>query len=237
MWSTTSSGFGTLHHARHSRRISLFLQKISDGFGNLGEVQNKSTIVARQVEKVADLMHSSWRLSIQYLSNHAQTHGYSFWRYHMTQELDFAQPELALAKLHIKLMITQSQQHNAEMLFMLFLTLRKDQDDVNEDHDKLVQLFHENWVHEVSGGIGQTKRHHQILVPRFRGGEKPMTRIGTGYLDRGEENQDSLSEGISWSTGSFSFSEQATKADMLPYSQGREGIIFWWWKLRDEDEL
>jgi hypothetical protein len=59
----------------------------------------------------------------------------------MTQELNFAQPELALAKLRIKLMITQSQQHNAEMLF---LTLRKDQDDVNEDHDKLVQLFHEN---------------------------------------------------------------------------------------------
>jgi hypothetical protein len=107
------------------------------------------------------------------------------------QELNFAQPELALAKLRIKLMITQSRKHNAEMLFMLFLTLRIDQDDVNKDHAKLVQLFHENRVYEVSGGVGQTKRHHQILVPRFRGGEKPMTRIGTGYLDPGEENQDS----------------------------------------------
>jgi hypothetical protein len=50
-----------------------------------------------------------------------------------------------------------------EMFFMLFLTLRKNQDVINEDHDKLVQLFHENLVHqvhEVSGGIGQTKRHH-----------------------------------------------------------------------------
>jgi hypothetical protein len=89
----------------------------------------------------------------------------------MTQELNFTQPELTLAKLHIKLMITQSWKHNVEMLFMLFLTLKKDQDDVNEDHDKLVQLFHEIRVHEVNRGIGQTKRHHQILILKFRGGK------------------------------------------------------------------
>jgi hypothetical protein len=40
-------------------------------------------------------------------------------------------------------MITQSLKHNEEMFLMLFLTLRKDQDVINEDHDKLVQLFHE----------------------------------------------------------------------------------------------
>jgi hypothetical protein len=62
----------------------------------------------------------------------------------MTRELNFAQPELALGEHCINLMITQSLNHNAEMLFMLFLTLRKDQDVINEDHNKLVQLFHEN---------------------------------------------------------------------------------------------
>jgi hypothetical protein len=35
-------------------------------------------------------------------------------------------------------MIMQLLKHSVEMLFMLFLTLRKDQDIVNEDHDKLV---------------------------------------------------------------------------------------------------
>jgi surfactin synthase thioesterase subunit len=34
--------------------------------------------------------------------------------------------------------------YNAEMLFMLFPTLRKDYDVINEDHCKPVQLFHEN---------------------------------------------------------------------------------------------
>jgi hypothetical protein len=62
----------------------------------------------------------------------------------VTQELNFGQPELALAKVCIQLMITQSLKHNAEMLFMLFLTLRKDQDGNNKNHDKLIQLFHEN---------------------------------------------------------------------------------------------
>jgi hypothetical protein len=62
----------------------------------------------------------------------------------VTQELNFTQSEFALAELRIKLMIMQSLKHNAEMLFMFFLTFKKYHDDVNEDHDKLVQFFHEN---------------------------------------------------------------------------------------------
>jgi hypothetical protein len=60
------------------------------------------------------------------------------WFYH-----NFAQLELALSVLCIELMITQLLKHNAEMPFMLFLALREDQDVVYEDHDKLVQLYHE----------------------------------------------------------------------------------------------
>jgi hypothetical protein len=46
------------------------------------------------------------------------------------------------------------------MPFMLFLVLRIDQDIINEDHDKLVQLCHEYRVHqiyEVSRGVGLQK--------------------------------------------------------------------------------
>jgi hypothetical protein len=83
-------------------------------------------------------------------------------------------------------MITQSLKYNAEMLFMLFSTLRKDQDVINEDHDKLVQLLHENQVHqvhEVSGGVGQTKRHHQILIKTILGGESSLWDIFFMDLD------------------------------------------------------
>jgi hypothetical protein len=56
----------------------------------------------------------------------------------VTQELNFAQLELALAEFLIELMIAQLLKHNAEMLFMFFLTFRKDLDIINEDDDKLV---------------------------------------------------------------------------------------------------
>jgi hypothetical protein len=56
----------------------------------------------------------------------------------MTEELNFTQSKLALAELRIKLMITQSRKHNVKMFFMLSLTVRKEQDVDNEDHDKLV---------------------------------------------------------------------------------------------------
>jgi hypothetical protein len=59
-------------------KFLLFLQKISDWFRNLGEVQNKSTIVASQAEKAVNLVHNPWWLSIQYLSNLIQIHKYSF---------------------------------------------------------------------------------------------------------------------------------------------------------------
>jgi hypothetical protein len=76
----------------------------------------------------------------------------------VTQEWNFTQQELTLVVLCIELMVTKSLKHNAEMPFMLFLILRIDQDVINEDHDKLVELCHEyrvHQVHEVSRGIGQ----------------------------------------------------------------------------------
>jgi hypothetical protein len=72
------------------------------------------------------------------------------------------------------------------MLIMLFLTLRKDQDVINEDYDKLIQLFHKNrvhQVHEVSRGVGQTKGHHQILIETVSSGQSSLQDILFTDLD------------------------------------------------------
>jgi hypothetical protein len=58
-------------------KLLLFLQKIIIGFSNLGEVQDESAVVASQSEKIADLMHSPWRLPIQHISHLARIHRYS----------------------------------------------------------------------------------------------------------------------------------------------------------------
>jgi hypothetical protein len=44
--------------------LFVFLQKISDGFGDLKEVQDEPSIITHQSEGTADLMHNPWRLPI-----------------------------------------------------------------------------------------------------------------------------------------------------------------------------
>jgi hypothetical protein len=58
----------------------------------------------------------------------------------MSNKRNFLQPESTLAEFGIKLLVPKSLQNNAEMPLMLFFTLGIDQDVVNEDHEKLVQL-------------------------------------------------------------------------------------------------
>jgi hypothetical protein len=66
------------------------------------------------------------------------------------------------------------------MLCMLFFTIGIDQDVINEDHDKLVQLRYEHGVHQVHEmcrSIGEFKRHNQILVQPVPGREGNLRDI------------------------------------------------------------
>jgi hypothetical protein len=62
----------------------------------------------------------------------------------MTQEWYFLGPELTLAELGVQLMLSQTLKYNSEVIFMIFHTLRLYQNVINEHHDELVQLRHEN---------------------------------------------------------------------------------------------
>ena len=58
------------------------------------------------------------------------------------------------------------------MLLVLFFRLREDKNVINEDNDKLVQIFHEDLIHEiheVSWGIGQSKGHDRALIQAVSG--------------------------------------------------------------------
>jgi hypothetical protein len=69
---------------------------------------------------------------------------------------------------------------------MLFFTLGIDQDVINEDHDKLVQLQHEYrvcQVHEMCRSIGESKLHNQILVQPVPGREGSLRNIFRTDLD------------------------------------------------------
>jgi pimeloyl-CoA synthetase len=78
----------------------------------------------------------------------------------MSKKWNFLQLESTLAELGIELMVMKSPQNNSEMLRMLLFTLGIDQDVINKDYDKLVQLRHEygvHQVHEMCRSIGESK--------------------------------------------------------------------------------
>jgi hypothetical protein len=60
----------------------------------------------------------------------------------ISKKRKFLQLESTLAELGIELMVSESLQNISEMLRMLLFTLGIDQDVINGDHDKLVQLRH-----------------------------------------------------------------------------------------------
>jgi hypothetical protein len=73
-----------------------------------------------------------------------------------------------------------------KMLLMLFFILGVDQDVINEDHDKLVQLRHEygaHQVHEMCRSIGESKCHNQILIQPTPGRESSLRDVFWTDLD------------------------------------------------------
>jgi hypothetical protein len=104
----------------------------------------------------------------------------------MSKKRNFLQPESTLAEFGIELMVPKSLQNNVEMSRMLFFTLGIDQNVVNEDNDKLIQLRHKyrvHQVHEMCRSIGEPKRHNQILIQLVPGGESDLRNVFQADLD------------------------------------------------------
>jgi hypothetical protein len=133
-----------------------------------------------------DLRYRSWRLPIKYFLNLAWVDCNTLRGDDMSKKRNFFQTESTLDEFGIELMVPKSLQNNVEMSCMLFFTLGIDQDVINEDHDKLVQLRHEygvHQVHEMCRSIGEPKRHNQILVQLIPSGEGSLRDVIRTDLD------------------------------------------------------
>jgi hypothetical protein len=87
-----------------------------------------------------DLRYRSLRHPIKHFLNFTWVNYNTLSGDDMSKKRNFLQSESTLAKFGIELMVPKSLQNNTEMPHMLFFTLGIDQDVVNEDHEKLVQL-------------------------------------------------------------------------------------------------
>ena len=64
-------------------------------------------------------------------------------------------------------MLSQPRQNNSQMLCMICLILKVDQDIIDKHDHEIIELGHEyqiHQIHEVGRSICQSKRHDQILI-------------------------------------------------------------------------
>jgi hypothetical protein len=69
---------------------------------------------------------------------------------------------------------------------MVFLSLRIDENIIDKDHDKFVELRHEHGVHEiheVGRGISESEGHDQELVKTITGGKSGFRNVAWSNLD------------------------------------------------------
>ena len=81
----------------------------------------------------------------------------------MSKEFHLSKPKLTLTELGIQPMVPECLENNPQMILMLLFILGVDQDVVNKDHNKLIQIeleypMHE--IHECCWHIRQPKGHH-----------------------------------------------------------------------------
>jgi hypothetical protein len=81
-------------------------------------------IIASQPKETSYLRHRRWRLPLQDLFHLARVHRDSFSLNHVAQECHFLDPELALAKHGVQLVLSQLLKYNSEVIFMFFHTLQ-----------------------------------------------------------------------------------------------------------------
>jgi hypothetical protein len=104
----------------------------------------------------------------------------------MTQEWYLHDPEHALAKLGVNLVLSKALKYNSEVFFMFFYSLSIYKNVVNEYHVKLVHHWHEDRVHEVHEvcqRIHQPKRHHKILKETISYRERRLGYVFSTNLD------------------------------------------------------
>jgi hypothetical protein len=83
-------------------------------------------------------------------------------------------------------MISQTLKDNSEVFGVFFLAFGIDENIIDKDHDKFIELRHKHGVHEVrevGWGIRETKRHYQELVKTITSGESGFRNVTRSNFD------------------------------------------------------
>ncbi|KAJ0734712.1 hypothetical protein HanPI659440_Chr11g0423371 [Helianthus annuus] len=134
---------------------------------NLREILDKPLVVTRQTQELTDF---SWSLRCRPILDRVNL-GWidvnSILIDYVAKEMDFTKPKVTFRKLSIKLFCSKEFQNESQMTLVFLLTLGIDQDVVDENNNKLIQVWFTHSVHEIHENrrcVCQPERHNQKLV-------------------------------------------------------------------------
>jgi hypothetical protein len=82
--------------------------------------------------------------------------------------------------------ISETLKDNSEMIGVIFLALRIDENIIDKDHDKFIELHHEHRVHEiheVGRRISESEGHDQELLKTITSGKSGFRNVAWSNLD------------------------------------------------------
>ena len=85
----------------------------------------------------------------------------------MTKIKNLIKPKFTLGELGVELMFPELIEHQTQVLGMIFLVLRKDQNVVEIDQNKVIGVGVEDEVHharESRRSVDEAKRHDSVFV-------------------------------------------------------------------------
>jgi hypothetical protein len=141
-------------------KLNAFVKQISQRLSNLGKVLDESTAIACKDEKTSHLLNVLQRSPVKNSLNSFRVNSDTILGNHMTKVGYFQKPEFTFGELGIQLMLSKLLQNKTKMFSMLFLVLRKYQDIIQIYHDELVEVIHEDIIHQAgerSWSIRQAK--------------------------------------------------------------------------------
>src|ERR1043165_3777372 len=123
------------------------VKQISHRPGNLGKIFDKTTAIASETEKTADLLDGRGRSPVKNSLDTFWGDGNAILGNHMPKVGDFGKPELTLRILSVEFVFSKLPQYETKMFSMFFFVLGIYQYIIQINHDELVEVFHEYVVH------------------------------------------------------------------------------------------
>jgi hypothetical protein len=132
--------------------LDAFVKQISQRPGNLGEILDETAAIASEPEETADLLDGLGRSPVKNSLDTFWGDGNAILGNHMSKVGYFGEPELTLRILSVEFVFSKLLQYKTKMFSMFFFILGIYQYIIQINHDELVEVLHENIIHQSGEG-------------------------------------------------------------------------------------